>query len=95
MELDNGNKAESEFYLPHHAVLKESSTTTKVRVVFDGSAKTSTGYSLNDLLLVGPVVQQEILAIAIRFRKHRIAIVANAEKMYRQVLTARADSALQ
>lgn len=95
MELDNGNKNELECYLPHHAVYKDSSTTTKVRVVFDGSAKTSTGHTLNELLLVGPVVQQDILAIAIRFRKHRIAIVADAEKMYRQVLIAQQDSAFQ
>lgn len=76
MEVDNGNSAEIECYLPHHAVFKEASTTTKIRVVFDGSAKTSTGYSLNDLLLVGSVVQQDLLAIITRFRKHRIALIA-------------------
>ncbi|XP_055622814.1 uncharacterized protein LOC129766317 [Toxorhynchites rutilus septentrionalis] len=43
-------------YLPHHPVPKQSSSTTKVRVVFDGSAETSTGHSLNNALLVGPVV---------------------------------------
>ena len=46
------------FYLPHHAVVKSTSTTTKLRVVFDGSAKTSNNLSLNDTLMVGPTVQQ-------------------------------------
>ncbi|XP_046869367.1 uncharacterized protein LOC124462013 [Drosophila willistoni] len=41
-------------YLPHHPVIKESSSTTKVRVVFDGSSKTSNGKSLNKILAIGP-----------------------------------------
>ncbi len=42
------------FYLPMHVVHKKESTTTKLRVVFDASAKSSNGVSLNDTLLVGP-----------------------------------------
>ncbi|XP_062712583.1 uncharacterized protein LOC134289892 [Aedes albopictus] len=74
------------YFLPHHAVLKPDSTTTKLRVVFDASCKTSTGVSLNDALMVGPVVQDDLLAIQLRFRLHRIAIVADVEKMYRMIL---------
>lgn len=48
-------------YLPHHPVFKEASSTTKVRVVFDGSAKTSTNHSLNEALLTGPTIQDELL----------------------------------
>ncbi|XP_055623180.1 uncharacterized protein LOC129766628 [Toxorhynchites rutilus septentrionalis] len=82
-------------YLPHHAVLKEASTTTKVRVVFDGSAKTSTGHSLNDALQVGPIVQDELLTLILRFRKYPIALVADIAKMYRQVMLHPKDTPLQ
>lgn len=84
-----------ECYLPHHPVIKESSTTTKVRVVFDGSARTSTGKSLNDSLLVGPVVQDDIVTIVVRFRQFPVALVADAEKMYRQVWMHPTDRPLQ
>ncbi|XP_062557097.1 uncharacterized protein LOC134221948 [Armigeres subalbatus] len=82
-------------YIPHHAVQKESSTTTKVRSVFDASAKTSSGFSLNDSLLVGPVIQDELLDIVIRFRRHKVVLLADIEKMYRQVEIHPDDRALQ
>lgn len=73
-------------YLSHHAVTKLTSTTTKVRVVFDASCKTSSGKSLNDILLVGPTIQNTLFNIIIRFRQHTYVITADINKMYRQVL---------
>ena len=73
------------FYLPHHGVLKESSTTTKLRVVFDGSAKTSTGAAFNDQLMVGPRIQEEIFKILTRFRFKLIGMGGDVAKMYRQI----------
>ncbi|XP_052892561.1 uncharacterized protein LOC128300513 [Anopheles moucheti] len=85
----------SRYYLPHHAVLKQASTTTKCRVVFDASHKTSTGTSLNDILLNGPQLQDDIVSILLRFRMRRIGVVADVEKMYRQVLVSPTDRNLQ
>jgi hypothetical protein len=73
------------YFMPHHCVIKPDSTTTKLRVVFDASAKTSTGLSLNDALKVGATVQQELFDIIVRFRKHQYAFTADITKMYRQV----------
>ena len=42
------------YHLPHSAVMKLDRITTKIRVVFDASAKISEGQSLNDQLLEGP-----------------------------------------
>lgn len=74
------------YFLPHHAVIKNSSLTTKCRVVFDASAKSSTGLSLNDVQYAGPTLQQDIFSILLRFRKHTYVIIADVSKMYRQVI---------
>ena len=71
------------FYLPHHNVMKDSST-HKLRLVFDSSAKSSSGWSLNASLLTGPTLQDNT-DILLGFRFHTIALCANVEKMYRQV----------
>ncbi|XP_055633439.1 uncharacterized protein LOC129773811 [Toxorhynchites rutilus septentrionalis] len=82
-------------YLPHHPVVKEASTTTKLRVVFDASCKTSTGVSLNDGLLVGPVIQEDLRSIIIRCRTKQIMLVADVEKMFRQINVCPKDKSLQ
>nr|CAI5835101.1 unnamed protein product [Callosobruchus analis] len=82
------------YYIPHHAVTKDDSLTTKLRVVFDASCKTSSGLSLNEALKVGPNVQQDLLSILLRFRQYSLVITADIEKMYRQVLLANDDKAL-
>ena len=85
-KINNG--CQNHFYLPHHAVLKESSTATKLRVVFDGSAKTSTGTSLNDILLFGPTLQPDFFDLLIRFRQYMIGMTADIARMYRQIALA-------
>ncbi|XP_008182768.1 uncharacterized protein LOC103309342 [Acyrthosiphon pisum] len=85
-KVDNpGTHTEGYYYLPHHAVVKESSTTTKVRVVFDGSAKSTTGKSLIDILAPGPTTQPELFDILLRLRSHIVVITADVAKMFRQV----------
>ncbi|XP_076397868.1 uncharacterized protein LOC143266117 [Megachile rotundata] len=83
------------YYLPHHAVIKSTSLTTKVRVVFDGSAKTSTGISLNDTLMVGPTIQEDIFSLITRFRSHTYVLTADVEKMYRQIKVHPEDAIFQ
>ncbi|CAH1987003.1 unnamed protein product [Acanthoscelides obtectus] len=73
------------FYLPHHGVSNPASTTTKFRVVFDGSSKSNSGLSLNDTLSIGPKIQQDLFDILVRFRKYSVVLVADIAKMYRQV----------
>ena len=74
-----------------HAVYKSSSTTTKIRAVFDASAKSSSGVSLNDTLLVGPTVHPPLIDVILRFRSHRIALTADVSKMYRAIELAKPD----
>jgi hypothetical protein len=90
-EIDKRNSC----YLPHHAVIKDSSTTTKLRVVFDGSSKTSNGLSLNDNLLPGPNLQQDLFLTLARFRCFQYVISSDIEKMYRQINIDERDADFQ
>lgn len=81
--------------LPHHPILRSQSETTKCRVVFNASSKTESGLSLNDLLMVGPTVQDDIFSILIRFRQHTYVVTGDIEKMYRQILVEESQRYLQ
>ncbi|XP_062704514.1 uncharacterized protein LOC134286844 [Aedes albopictus] len=72
------------YYLPHHAVFKLTSSSTKVRVVFDASAKASK-YSLNEVMKTGPTVQNDIFSVDLRFRQHVYGFSGDVTKMYRQI----------
>ena len=82
------------YFMPVHSVAKETSSTTKVRAVFDASAKTTSHASLNDLLAVGPTLHPTIDKILLRFRQYPVAISSDVAKMYREVLLHPEDQPL-
>ncbi|GFU53490.1 integrase catalytic domain-containing protein [Trichonephila clavipes] len=79
------------YYLPHHVVLRDSSN-TKLKVVFDASAKSTSGYSLNDILMVGPRVQRDVFPILLSLRTFQIAVCADLETMFRQIRISSEDT---
>ncbi|XP_076483013.1 uncharacterized protein LOC117165285 [Bombus vancouverensis nearcticus] len=94
-KITTDNCTDDGYFLPHHGVIKESSQTTKLRVVFDGSAPTTTGVSLNDVLHTGPKLQDDLFFILLRFRSHQYVITGDVEKMYRQFLVRPEDRKFQ
>lgn len=82
-------------YLPHHAVERAESTTTKTRVVFNASCKTSSGYSLNDVMYTGPNLQHDLQNLILKWRQFRYAFTADIEKMYRKIWLHSQDQQLQ
>ncbi|XP_075157880.1 uncharacterized protein LOC142231146 [Haematobia irritans] len=74
------------FYLPHHAVLRPQSQSTKVRVVFNASKRTDSGKSLNDVLHIGPTLQSDLMTLILRWRLYKYVFTGDIEKMYRQIL---------
>ncbi|XP_036346660.1 uncharacterized protein LOC118755979, partial [Rhagoletis pomonella] len=74
------------YYLPHHAVVKPDSITTKVRVVFNASCPTSNGVSLNDILYPGPILQADLVCLLLKWRLFKYVFNADIEKMYRQIM---------
>jgi hypothetical protein len=88
-------KLNEAIYLPHHAVIREDKSTTKVRVVFDASCKNVKGVSLNDLLMTGPTLQPDLRHIIMCWRSYPVCLVADIIKMYRMVRVAEEDTDFQ
>lgn len=82
-------------YLPHHGVENQESSTTSHRTVFNGSSKTASGLSFNDVQCVGPQIQTDVFTLTIRFRQYTVVIKADIAKMYRQILVAEDQRKLQ
>ena len=78
-------------YIPHQVVIKEESTSTKIRLVFDGSAAEKGKKSINDRLEKGPILQPVLNSILLRFRLHKIALTSDVRKMYLMIGIAEDD----
>ncbi|XP_065194926.1 uncharacterized protein LOC135826224 [Sycon ciliatum] len=82
------------WYLPHFPVVRLDKQTTKVRIVFDGSAQFQ-GVGVNDFLNKGPKLQRDICDVLLRFRKHPVAIACDIKQMYLQIGVHKSDRPYQ
>ena len=78
-------EAGSVHYLPHREVVREEKDTTKIRIVYDGSAKVKNGISLNDCLEAGPCMLPHIFDILIRFRCYKYVIISDIKSAFLNV----------
>ena len=74
------------WYIPHHYV----NSSKKFRIVFDCSAKYD-NVSLNDKLLQGPDLSNNLLGVFLRFREEPIAVVGDIRSMFHQVFVSEED----
>ncbi|XP_061717491.1 uncharacterized protein LOC133525218 [Cydia pomonella] len=94
MKPSNSSSAQ-DCYLPHHGVLRAKASTTKLRVVYNASQKTSSGYSLNSLQEKGPNLQRDIQALILKWRSYKYAFCADVQMMYRCIWISEDQQHLQ
>ena len=78
----------------HTPVVRESAVSSKIRPVFDASAKGYNGVSLNDCMEVGPCLLCNLTEILLRFRRWGIALTADIEKAFLQIAVKKEDCAV-
>ena len=79
-------QSDKQHYIPHHAIIKPENNSTKLRVVYDASAKTKkSNPSLNECLHRVPVILEDICGLLMIFRTKKVGIVADIEKAFLQI----------
>ncbi|KAJ0169971.1 hypothetical protein K1T71_014577 [Dendrolimus kikuchii] len=81
------------YIIPHHGIFKANSD--KIRCVFDGSCRTSSGVSLNDCLHAGPKLQQDIMKVICLFRLFKVVITSDIKMMFRMIKVHEDDKKYQ
>ena len=75
-----------EFYIPHKPVIREEAASTKLRVVYDASARAnSNAPSLNECLYPGPALQNKLWDVLVRQRFYPVAIFGDIQKAFLQI----------
>ncbi|XP_004527236.1 uncharacterized protein LOC101458690 [Ceratitis capitata] len=82
-------------YLPHHAVIKPDSKSTKVRVVFNASKLSHSGLYLNNILHTGLIPQNDLMLVIIRWRLYKYVSNGDIEKNCRQIYVHKEDQDFQ
>ena len=91
-EQSEVNEGETVHYLPHHGVIRRDRETTKLRIVYDGSAKPpGRNHSLNDCLQTGPNYTPQLFDTLVKFRWHKIGLTADIEKAFLMVGISETD----
>ena len=86
MEPVSGPPVGEEFYIPHKAVVREAAKSTKLRIVYDASAReTEKSPSLNECLEAGPPLQNKLWAVLERVRFQPVALTGDMKQMFLQV----------
>ncbi|GBM16759.1 hypothetical protein AVEN_9356-1 [Araneus ventricosus] len=73
------------FYLPHHAMVRSNKTTSRLRIVFDGSAHEDGHSSLNQSLYTGPNLHPNIFELLLHFRENPVAFTADVKSAFLQI----------
>lgn len=88
----NQSHNEDVHYMPHHGVVRKDKQTTKLRIVYDGSATPGKGeLSINDCLQPGPNFIPKLFDVLVKFRWHPVALTADIEKAFLMIGVQEAD----
>ena len=82
---ENQSENPKEFFLPHRPVNRQNAESTKLREAYDPSAKSESGYSLNDCLEKGPSLQNKLWDILIGTTFRLVILCADIEKAFLQI----------
>ncbi|UYV77878.1 hypothetical protein LAZ67_15002653 [Cordylochernes scorpioides] len=85
IEYAREDKLDGVHYLPHRPVYKRNSQTSRIRPVFNASARKRGKLSLNDCLDKGPNLIEIIPRLLNKFRKYEVGVSSDIEKAFLQI----------